>query len=91
MASTRTLEFTTRCYQKFFHLAFLRETLNMQMLPARKEICLTNLAWEKSSAVREIFIHPEASWRRMLTHQTAFHRVGNPFAAARLMALAGVC
>jgi hypothetical protein len=35
MASTRTLEFTTRCYQKLSHLAFLRETLNMQMLPAR--------------------------------------------------------
>lgn len=37
---------------------------------------LTDLPWEKESAVREMFIRPEASWRRMLTHQPPLYRAG---------------
>ncbi|KAJ5360315.1 hypothetical protein N7517_009506 [Penicillium concentricum] len=40
------------------------------------DICLTDLTWEKNPAVREMFIRPEASWRRMLTHQPPLYRVG---------------
>lgn len=37
---------------------------------------LTDLHWEKNSAVQEMFIRPEASWRRMLTHQPPLYHVG---------------
>ncbi|KAJ5836514.1 hypothetical protein N7447_002540 [Penicillium robsamsonii] len=40
------------------------------------DICLIDLTWEKHPAVREMFIRPEASWRRMLTHQPPLYRVG---------------
>lgn len=39
-------------------------------------ISLTDLAWEKDSTTRAMFIRPEASWRRMLTHQPPLYRVG---------------
>lgn len=39
-------------------------------------ICLTDLTWEKDPVVREMFIRPEAGWRRMLTHQPPLYRVG---------------
>ncbi|KAJ5882341.1 uncharacterized protein N7529_001013 [Penicillium soppii] len=39
-------------------------------------ISLTDLTWEKNAAVRKMFIRPEASWRRMLTHQPPLYRVG---------------
>ncbi|KAJ5096927.1 hypothetical protein N7456_007648 [Penicillium angulare] len=37
---------------------------------------LEDLAWEKQAGVREMFFRPEASWRRMLTHQPPLYRVG---------------
>ncbi|KAF4769491.1 hypothetical protein N7455_008643 [Penicillium solitum] len=39
-------------------------------------ICLTDLVWEKDPATRTMFVRPEASWRRILTHQPPLYRVG---------------
>ncbi|KAJ5165056.1 uncharacterized protein N7500_006886 [Penicillium coprophilum] len=44
--------------------------------PEESSICLTDLIWERSPAIREMFIRPEASWRRMLTHQPPLYQVG---------------
>ncbi|KAJ5930603.1 hypothetical protein N7466_006096 [Penicillium verhagenii] len=41
-----------------------------------QNIKLIDLPWEKNSAFREIFLRPEASWRRMLTHQPPIYKVG---------------
>lgn len=41
-----------------------------------QSICLTDLAWQNDPATRVMFVRPEASWRRMLTHQPPLYRVG---------------
>ncbi|KAJ5937332.1 hypothetical protein N7454_004632 [Penicillium verhagenii] len=41
-----------------------------------QNIKLTDLPWEKDPVSREIFLRPEASWRRMLTHQPPIYKVG---------------